>query len=201
MSADPQLAPSQVPPKTHGSPRARRWSMILVPVAVLILVGFSLLNFYITASREGLPAEIDGLMLFPDVVHEVVNGPIDYETRPPYGGPSAGVIQDCGRYRVPIQDENAVASLAIGAVWIAYDPELPENEIDAIHAHGASELFVFVAPYPDLRSPIVLTAWGAQLDVASPLDVRIQAFIRDFQRHPDAPVQQNRCSGGVNVPQ
>lgn len=189
------------PAGTHGSSHARKWSKILVPLVVVLLIGFSFINVYITMNREGLPEEIEGLQLYPGLVNEVVEGPIDYDTRPPYGGPNAGVIQDCGQYRVPVQDENAVASLAVGAVWIAYDPELPEDEIDAIQSHASGELYVIAAPYPGLRSPIVLTAWGAQLDVESPLDVRIQAFLRDYAENPDVPNPKRPCSGGVTISQ
>jgi hypothetical protein len=189
-----------VSPGTHGSPRARKWSKIIVPIVVLGLIAFSFLNVYITLNREQLPDEIEGLRLYPGLVNEVVEGPIDYPVRPPYGGPNAGVVQDCGQYRVPVQDENAVASLAIGAVWIAYDPELPEDDIDMIHAHASGELYVIVAPYPGLRAPIVLSAWGAQLEVESPLDVRIQAFLRDFKENPDVPNPKRPCSGGVTIP-
>lgn len=184
----------------HGSPRARTASKVLIPVAVLILVGFSLINVYVTMNREGLPESIEGLMLYPDVSYEVVDGPVQYDEHPPYGGKNAGVVQDCGRYRVPIQDEHAVASLAVGAVWIAFDPNLPEEEIEMIFAHAASELYVIAAPYPGLRAPIVMTAWGAQVDIDSPLDLRIQAFIRDFAESRDVPLPYRPCSGGVNLP-
>lgn len=170
-----------------------------MPVVLALLVGFTLINVYITANREQLPEVIEGLQVYPGLVDEVVEGPIDYDTRPPYGGPNAGVVQDCGQYRVPVHDENAVASLAIGAVWIAYDPNLPEEDIDGIHAHASGELYVIVAPYPGLRAPIVMTAWGAQLEVDSPLDVRIQAFIRDYAENPDVPNPHEPCSGGVTI--
>jgi hypothetical protein len=187
-------------PRIQGDPRARRISKIVVPVAAVGLVLFSLMNVWITLSREGLPDEIEGLMLYPDVSYEVVSGPIEYDVEPPYGGPNAGVVQDCGRYRVPVQNENTVASLAVGAVWLAYDPTLPEDEIDNVHAFAAGELYAISAPYPGLRAPIVLTAWGAQVEVESSLDPRIAAFIRDFAESKDVPNPNRPCSGGVNIP-
>ena len=187
-------------PAVHGSPRSRKISKIAIPVAALALVAFSLFNVFITMNREGLPEEIEGLMLYPDVTYEVVDGPIEYDVRPPYGGPNAGIIQDCGRYRVPIRDEHAVASLAAGAVWIAYDPTIAEEEIDMLHSHGAGELYVIVAPYPGLRAPIVMTAWGAQVEIDSSLDPRIQAFIRDYAESDDVPNPNRPCSGGVTIP-
>lgn len=197
MSVEPQQHIQR--PAFHGNPRARRISKIAVPVVALALVAFSLVNVFITMNREGLPEEIEGLVLYPDVTYEVVDAPIDYDVRPPYGGPNAGVIQDCGRYRVPVQDEHAVASLAIGAVWIAYDPNIAEEEIDMLHSHAAGELYVIVAPYPGLRAPIVMTAWGAQVEIESSLDPRIQAFIRDFAENEDVPNPKRNCSGGVSV--
>lgn len=187
-------------PRVQGDPRARRVSKIAVPIAVLALVAFAFVNVFITLNREGLPEEIEGLALYPDVEYAVTDGPYDYDTRPPHGGENPGVVQDCGRYRVPVQDENAVASLAVGAVWIAYDPMLSEDEIDALHAFGAGEMYVIVAPYPGLRAPVVLTAWGAQVEIDSSLDPRIAAFIRDYAENPDVPNPRRPCSGGVTVP-
>jgi len=187
-------------PRLQGDPRARKISKILVPVAVLVLVGFAFINVYITLNREGLPDEIEGLVLYPDVTYEVTDGPFNYEVLPPVGGENPGIVQDCGRYRVPVQDENAVASLAVGAVWIAYDPNLAEDEIDALHSFGAGEMYAIVAPYPGLRAPIVLTAWGAQVEIESSLDPRIAAFIRDYAESRDVPNPRRPCSGGVTIP-
>ncbi|HEX2281742.1 MAG TPA: DUF3105 domain-containing protein, partial [Thermomicrobiales bacterium] len=111
-------------PRSHGSDRARKFSKVLVPVAVVALIVFSIVNVYLALRRDRLPEEIDNLVVYENVSNEVVSGPIDYEIEPPPGGPHAGVVQDCGRYRVPVQNENAVASLATGAVWIAYHPDL-----------------------------------------------------------------------------
>lgn len=186
--------------RVQGDPRARKISKIVVPVVALALVAFAFINVYITLNREGLPEEIDGLALYPAVTYEVTDGPYNYDTQPPVGGENPGIIQDCGRYRVPVSDEHTVASLAVGAVWIAYDPNLPEDEIDALHNFGAGEMYVIVAPYPGLQEPIMLTAWGAQVAVESSLDPRIAAFIRDFAENPDVPNPRRRCSGGVSVP-
>ena len=139
-------------------------------------------------------------MLYPDVTYEIVDGPIGNEVQPSYGGPNAGVIQDCGRYRVPDQDQHAAASPAMGTVWIAYDPDSAEEEIDMLHTHGQGEMYIIVAPYPDLRASIVMTARGAKLELDSSLDTRIQAFIRDFAESGDVPHPNRNCSGEVAVP-
>lgn len=188
-------------PRSHGSDRARKYSRILVPVAVVALIVFSILNVYLALRRDRLPDEIDNLVVYEGLNNEVVAGPIQYDIEPPPGGPNAGVVQDCGRYRVPVQNENAVASLATGAVWIAYHPDIPEEEIDELESYASGELYVIVAPYPDLKAPIVLTAWGAQVEVESSLDLRIPAFLRDYVENEDAPNHGERCSGGVTVPE
>ena len=195
-----QTQPIAQHPRTHGDPRARRLSKVFVPVVVALLVGFSILSVYLSLRRDTLPEEVEGLVTYPDLRYEVVEGPIDYDIKPPPGGPNAGIIQECGRYRVPVQDENAVASLAIGAVWIAYHPDLPAEDIDALEDLVAPEYYVILAPYPDLKAPIVLTAWGAQVEVESAEDLRIPVFIRDFQERGDVPRAGERCVGGVSIP-
>lgn len=186
--------------KSHGSSRARRASRIFVPIVVVALILFSLMNVYLALRRDTLPEEIEGLVLYENVRDEVVQGPVSYDIYPPPGGPNSGIVQVCGRYRVPIQDENAVASLAVGAVWIAYDPDLPEEEIDALESLAAPEFYALIAPYPDLKAPIVLTAWGAQLEVEASQDLRIAAFLRDYLENENVPNASEDCTEGVSVP-
>ncbi len=186
--------------RTHGDERARKRSRVFIPILAISLVLFSIVNVYIGLNKEPLPSEIEGLVVYDNLTNEVVEGPIQYDIEPPPGGPNAGVVQDCGLYRVPVQNENAVASLANGAVWIAYDPNLPVEDTDYLRAFAEDQLFVLLAPYPGLESPVVLTAWGVQAHVDDTIDPRIPGFIQKYMNGDQAPISNGACSGGVTLP-
>lgn len=195
-----QTQPISPQRRTHGDERARKRSRIIVPILAIGLVIFSIVNVYIGLQKEPLPSEIEGAVFYEDLSNEIVEGPITYDIQPPPGGPNAGVVQDCGLYRVPVQNKHAVASLANGAVWIAYDPDLPAEDVDNLRSFAEDQLFVLLAPYPGLDSPVVLTAWGVQTRVDDTLDPSIPGFIREYTNGEQAPIQNGTCSGGVTVP-
>jgi hypothetical protein len=45
------------------------------------------------------------------------------------------------------------------------------------------EFSLLLSPYPDQTSPIVMTTWGAQLQLDSASDERIEAFINRYRSH------------------
>lgn len=199
MDAD-QRTHSMPSPRSHGSDRARRLSRIFVPIIVGALILFSFLNVYLGLHKETLPETIEGAVFYTDLSNDVVDGPIDYDVEPPPGGPHAAVVQECGLYRVPVHNENTVASLATGAVWISYDESLPKTDVDNLWSFAENHLHVILAPYPGLKAPVVLTAWGVQVAVDSTLDLRIPAFIQDYADGDDVPNPDSTCREGVSIP-
>lgn len=105
--------------------------------------------------------------------------PVTYPQDPPAGGPHAPAWQKCGVYDAPIRNENAVHSQEHGAVWITYQPDLPDTEVKAL-AKLAEHRSVLVSPYPGLKDPVVVSAWGAQLRIDTADDPRIGAFIERY---------------------
>ncbi|HSR14919.1 MAG TPA: DUF3105 domain-containing protein, partial [Gemmatimonadales bacterium] len=108
-----------------------------------------------------------------------VEGPIEYDRDPPAGGIHNSNEMPCQAYDEPIPNERAVHSLEHGAVWITYQPDLSADDIDALRAY-ARRSEVLVSPYPGLDSPVVVTAWGRQMQADSAEDGRIDEFIRFF---------------------
>jgi hypothetical protein len=129
-----------------------------------------------------------------------VDGTVDYPQRPPIGGDHNARWQNCGVYRDPIGEENAVHSLEHGAVWVTYRPDLAESEIATLEALADGQTHVLVTPYPDLKRPVVLTAWGAQQGFDSADEPGIADFIRDFQQGPQTPELGAPCIGGIGTP-
>jgi hypothetical protein len=119
---------------------------------------------------------------------------------PPVGGIHSGVWQNCGIYTEPIEPKNAVHSMEHGAVWVAYPAELPAGEVDALQDTVRGERYVLLSPYPGLKSPVVLTAWGIQLELDSADDSRIPEFINRYQQGPQTPELGATCQDGNGTP-
>ena len=119
---------------------------------------------------------------------------------PPVGGIHSGVWQNCGIYDQPIDPKNAVHSMEHGAVWIAYDPGLAAEDVETLQEQVADESYVLLTPYPDLQSPVVLTAWGVQLEVEDADDGRIADFVDTYQQGPQTPELGATCSDGLGTP-
>jgi hypothetical protein len=119
---------------------------------------------------------------------------------PPVGGVHHSAWQNCGVYTDPVDPRHVLHSLEHGAVWITYQAELATTAVQQLQDRVQSEPLVILSPYPGLRSPIVLTAWGLQLEVNSVDDPRIDEFITHYQNGPQTPEPGATCQGGVGMP-
>lgn len=119
---------------------------------------------------------------------------------PPIGGIHHPFWQNCGIYDEPVVDSQAVHSLEHGAVWITYDPSLSSAELEHLRDLARGEAYVLLSPYPGLRNPVVLGAWGVRLELDSALDDRIPLFIERYQAGPQTPEPGASCQSGVGEP-
>ncbi|WP_244248211.1 DUF3105 domain-containing protein [Rathayibacter sp. VKM Ac-2801] len=176
---------------------SRIWIWSLSALAVLAVGGIVAVTVF--GNQQIVEArEIDGLQTFDnDATH--VAGAVDYPQTPPAGGPHNAVWMNCGVYDQPVPNENAVHDLEHGAVWATYDPELPQSEVDALIA-AMPDTYSVVSPYEGLESPIVLSAWDAQVAIDSPEDPRIDAFVERFWQSSSAPEPGAPCTGGIDAP-
>ncbi len=127
-----------------------------------------------------------------------VEGELLYEQIPPVGGPHNNIWQNCGYYNQPIYNWHGVHSMEHGAVWITYDPDLPQDDIDKLH-DLANQSYVLVSPYPGIDSPVVASVWGKQLKLDGADDSRLDAFIREYRINPDnTPEPGALCTLGVD---
>ena len=90
-------------------------------------------------------------------------GSVTYAQVPPNGGSHSPVWQRCGFYTEPVRDEHAVHSLEHGAIWITYQPDLPQDQIEILRALTRGQADLLVSPYLDLPAPVVVSAWGQQI--------------------------------------
>jgi len=129
-----------------------------------------------------LPAarNIKGLTYKVEGSHDHVSGPIKYDASPPIGGDHNGYWADCSGtvYSQPIANENAVHMLEHGAIWITYNAKtLPASQLAVLKKLVAGQDRMALSPYPNLKTPISLQAWGYQLFVQKASDPRIKQFI------------------------
>jgi hypothetical protein len=122
-------------------------------------------------------------------------GSVSYDQIPPNSGDHSPVWQRCGFYAEPIGNEHAVHSLEHGVVWITYQPNLPQEQVDELRALARSDDEVLVSPYPGLPSPVVVSAWERQVNLESVDPAHLAQGVRDIRDGLDAPEPGGGCEG------
>lgn len=152
------------------------------------------------ASGDPADIEIEGLQTFENINATHVEGDVDYEMSPPAGGDHNATWLNCGIYDEPVPNVNAVHALEHGAVWITYNPDVVDgDDITALRTQLPST-YIVVSPFPDLQSPLVASAWGAQVELEGVDDERIAPFLEKFWQSPTGPEPGAPCSGGIDGP-
>ncbi|MEP7016786.1 MAG: DUF3105 domain-containing protein [Actinomycetota bacterium] len=190
----------------RGKARRRTGLIVAASVAVVAMVGGSLwtmVDTSVSASPTQDPVALTstGLQTYPGLARDHVTGLVGYPQIPPVGGPHSATWQNCGVYSAPVPKENAVHSLEHGAMWITYRPGLATSEVSTILGVVAGQPYALVSPYPNLPSPIVASAWGVQLKLASASDPRLKAFVDKYKSGSLAPEPGGECTGGAGTPQ
>lgn len=150
-----------------------------------------------TAGGDGV--EIEGVETFTnETIH--VEGTVDYPQNPPAGGAHNQYWLNCGIYDQLQQNEYAVHSLEHGAVWVTYDAaQVTGDALATLKSHLPSS-YVILSPYEGLPTPIVLSAWNAQLQLQDADDERIPAFFEENWRNQNVPEPNAVCTGAIDGP-
>ena len=151
-----------------------------------------------TKSLKHLEHSISGLQSNHGLARNHIDGKfIDYpnqSTTPPDGGNHSPIWQSCQVYPTAIANEHAVHSLEHGAVWVTYNPsKVSAADITALKALVTGDPYRILSPYPGLKSPISLQAWGEQLFVDKPSDSRVKKFLTGFTQGPQTPETTATC--------
>ena len=127
-------------------------------------------------------AKITGVTYRVEGQHtHIPSGHIKYDSTPPVGGDHSAYWADCTGtvYPKAIANENAVHMLEHGAIWITYNKsKLSAAQVSTLAKNVSGINGMAMSPYPNLKSPISLQAWGYQLFLNSPTDPRIAQFIK-----------------------
>lgn len=132
--------------------------------------------------------DIKGVTFKPEANRNHVLGAIKYDSSPPVGGNHNPYWADCTGTVYPnaIANENAVHMLEHGAVWITYNKKtLPTSQLAILKKIVNGTPRMALSPYPNLKTPISLQAWGYQLFVRNASDPRIQRFINVLRYNPE----------------
>ena len=191
------------PPKktrvsTHQDESSKSRRIIIAAAVSLGIVGLGVLLFL---ALRG-PAAIDGLSRVvglsrghdANVVYE------NADQLPPIGGGHDPTWQNCGIYDTELEAKHVIHSLEHGAVWVTYNPGLPADDVATLQDIVRDQSYVVLSPYPNLKSPVVLTAWGIQLELDSVNDSRIPIFIDRYQQGPQTPELGASCQDGTGSP-
>ena len=139
---------------------------------------------------------IDGVEAFRVDSNAHTEENLTYDPAPPTSGEHFPVPATCGFYETEAPpDELLVHDLEHGAIWIAYDPGLDDASKSSLSALVAQQAKVTATPYPDLGSPIVVTAWARQLRLDSVDDPRLLQFIEQYRNSENAPEPDAACQG------
>lgn len=144
--------------------------------------------------------KITGLQTYPNVVAGHVQEPVDYAQSPPAGGKHSPVWLNCGIYTEPVPNENAVHALEHGAIWVTYNPDRVSGGDLKTLQDAAPTTYLVLSPMPDLQAPVVISAWGNQVELDGVDDPRLQDFVDKFWQDGDAPEVGASCSGGIDAP-
>lgn len=137
---------------------------------------------------------IDGVQAFrvhyPSGQSPHRDGDIVYGMEPPVGGLHDPVSSECGFYDEPVREENVGHSLEHGAVWLAYAPDLGEEDVAVLRDLASDNDEVLAAPHENLDPgvAVVATAWARQLTLESVDDPRLEEFVAEYQngdQHPE----------------
>lgn len=173
---------------------ARRIVAISAVAAVLVVVPAAVLLLGERGPRAVEPEPIDGVVEFAGTTGGPVVGPVEYPHTPPVGGDFALSPLACGFHSRPVSPERAVASLARGAVWVTFDPDLPAGRSAVLESLADDHDFLLASPMPGLPSAVVASAWGLQLQLDDPSDERLVAFLDAYQQGPQTLIPADRCT-------
>ena len=178
------------------TPKQRRTLVIVFGLVVIAALGAFLAVVLLSDRRQEASAPA-GLQRFDNLSRNHTYDPVTYEQSPPVGGDHNPIWQNAGFYEEPVPNEKAVHTMEHGAVWITYEPDLPQDQKDELRQIVESQECLLASPYPDLPTPVVASAWGKQLRLQSVDDPGLQQFIQAYRKGPQTPEPGALCTGGL----
>lgn len=175
----------------------RRTLLIWSAVAVVLVIVVGVLVVGAVRTVQNRP-DLSAVQTY-QVAANHVQGPVQYGQTPPVGGDHNPSWLNCGVYNQPVPNEYAVHALEHGAVWVTYQPDLPESEVQKLR-DALPSTYTLLSPYPGIDAPVIVSAWAHQLKLDSADDPRLAEFIREYRQGPQTPEPGAACTGGLTAP-
>ena len=175
----------------------RRALMIWGAVAAVVVVVIGALVWSTVAWNSNRP-NLSAVQTY-EVTANHVNTPVEYEQTPPVGGDHNPSWLNCGVYTQPVPNEYAVHALEHGAVWVTYQPDLPEAEVEKLR-DALPSTYTLLSPFPGIDAPVIISAWGHQLKLENADDPRLDEFVNEYRLGPQTPEPGAACTGGLDAP-
>ncbi|GAA2291439.1 DUF3105 domain-containing protein [Streptomyces violaceusniger] len=191
--------------------RERRYRIITITSVTVIVAGLAVGGYFLVDASDKKEekeakvtssvvqtGEFKGMKTWKNLGRTHVQGTVKYAMSPPVGGNHNQVWQNCNGdvYAKPLTKENAVHSLEHGAVWVTYTDKASKEDIAALSERVKKTPYSMMSPYQEQDSPIVLNAWGNQLDVRHASDPRVADFFKKFVQGKQTPEPGAYCTNG-----
>ncbi|MBD3007157.1 MULTISPECIES: DUF3105 domain-containing protein [unclassified Streptomyces] len=191
--------------------RERRYRIITITSVTVIVAGLAVGGYFLVDASDKKEekeakvtssvvktGEFKGMKTWKNLGRTHVQGTVKYAMSPPVGGNHNQVWQNCNGdvYAKPLTKENAVHSLEHGAVWVTYTDKASKEDIAALSERVKKTPYSMMSPYQEQDSPIVLNAWGNQLDIRHASDPRVADFFKKFVQGKQTPEPGAYCTNG-----
>ncbi|WP_103535601.1 DUF3105 domain-containing protein [Streptomyces sp. SM11] len=188
--------------------RERRVRIITISASVAVVAALVAGGGYLMAQanekdkkdEQAKTSPVTGERSWDKLTQEHVATKVDYPMNPPVGGDHDQVWMNCNAdvYTDEIPKENAVHSLEHGAVWVTYNDEASDADIEALTKKVKSTPYSLMSPVKDQKDPLMLSAWGKQVTVKSAEDDRVGQFFTKYVQGPQTPEPGAACTGGLD---
>jgi hypothetical protein len=160
--------------------RGSRRSLTLGTTIATVVVAAAVIGWFAYRAAADLPGE-----KFADQgnahIQTASEPHVPYNSDPPTSGPHLPYIAPWGVHTRPIPLELQVHNLEDGGVLVQYNCTCPELVDKLRGTVSGYDKFVILAPYPDMKPRIALTAW-TRLDRLEEFDdKRIRRFIDTYR--------------------
>jgi hypothetical protein len=168
----------------------------ILAAILIIAIGYGIYDWAQNRGLDEAPEAAVSTYTYPGSEH--TEGPVQYTEHPPVGGMHDSVWYTCQYYDTAIRTENAVHSMEHGAVWITFDPNLPQDQRDQIRDITEEQAYIIASPMEGLPSPVVASSWNNQIQLESASDPDLRRFIATYKQGPDTPEPGASCTGIEN---